>query len=905
MPLGPPRRTILDDLGGSSRNIFCRSSDLTNEASVEHFFVSRLLTDLGYDDNQIKTKHSLSALKVGLGSRVVKYKPDYALVYRGTTRCIVDAKGPDEDLNDWIEQCSGYCLALNRKHDNQNPVRFFILSNGLTTVVYEWDNDDPLITLDFSDFTWGNQRYDHLKRTIGPQFVSTSVAAPLAADAFKFRFSRATASRAVRLFVQCHKDIWKSEGYGVNPAFFAFVKLMFVKLWADQILRNNHATRHLFSDSSTDVSLPRSAVTFSAHWVGERNKEGIENPINDMFIRLRGAIEKEIGLRRKKRIFNHDEELGLRPDTILDVVKRLEHIDLFGIDEDLNGRLFETFLTATMRGRDLGQFFTPRSVVKMMTEVANLRVTREHQDRVIDGCCGSGGFLIETLTVMRNKVRGNTSLSTSERAGLIERIANECIYGIDFGKDPPLARIARINMYLHDDGGSRIYYADALDKIVDDGAVVDPEIIQNMQELRDKLSVPRFDVVLTNPPFSMAKEAKNPSDKRVLEQYELSRRSATSSSTRPSLRSSVMFIERYFDVLRPGGRLVTVLDETLLSSGDFGYVRDFIRSRFIIRAIVSLPGDTFRRSGSRVKTSVLVVDKKTSEEESQPKWFYFFAEYVGKDNLNSKASDDDAKEARQRAVDETERIVDGYNRYLRGEHVEGSGGRMGVLGPDRIVDRLDLRNCVPLFGRMAVKWRAQGISVKRLDAVVSAVDDPMRPVDAPNELFTLLKVSYQGKCKMEKQKIGRKIREPLMQMVTEGQIVFSTIRATDGAIGIVPRELNGALVSRSSYTVFNCESPHDAAYLWSVLRSHELRADMQSMSPGSGRYTTYWPEAGKLLIPWPSADRRKVIGEELLSVWREERELPKRIQQALAHLELFGVDTEESRKRWLVSKAPQ
>ena len=118
---------------------------------------------------------------------------------------------------------------------------------------------------------------------------------------------------------------------------------MFVKLWADQNLRSNHATKRLFDDDVADVMLPRSAVIFSEHWVKQRHSEGAENPINDMFIQLRKEIEKDIKLRKKKRIFTKDEDLGLRPDTVLDVVKRLEHIDLFGIDEDLNGRLFETF----------------------------------------------------------------------------------------------------------------------------------------------------------------------------------------------------------------------------------------------------------------------------------------------------------------------------------------------------------------------------------------------------------------------------------------------------------------------------------------------------------------------------------------------------------------------------------
>ena len=247
----------------------------------------------------------------------------------------------------------------------------------------------------------------------------------------------------------------------------AFAKLMFVKLWADQNIRNGSTTRHLFEGNPETVMLPKSSVMFSTQWIEQRGTEGIINPFNDLFIQLRNEIETDIALRRKKRIFEKDEDLGLRPDTVTEVVRRLQNIDLFGIDEDLNGRLFETFLNATMRGRELGQFFTPRSVVKMMTRFADLRVTRDHQDKVIDGCCGSGGFLIEALTIMRNKVRANISLSDGEKEGLIDVIANECLYGIDYGQDPPLARIARINMYLHGDGGSRIYYADALDKVFD------------------------------------------------------------------------------------------------------------------------------------------------------------------------------------------------------------------------------------------------------------------------------------------------------------------------------------------------------------------------------------------------------------------------------------------------------
>jgi type I restriction enzyme M protein len=97
---------------------------------------------------------------------------------------------------------------------------------------------------------------------------------------------------------------------------------------------------------------------------------------------------------------------------------------MFGIDEDLNGRLFETFLNATMRGKELGQYFTPRNVVKLVTRLAAPKAGRGQVEKVIDACCGTGGFLIEVLTQMRNAIRENQSLSTSEKEGLIEKVGS-------------------------------------------------------------------------------------------------------------------------------------------------------------------------------------------------------------------------------------------------------------------------------------------------------------------------------------------------------------------------------------------------------------------------------------------------------------------------------------------------
>ena len=54
-------------------NKYCRATDLTNEASVEAFFVNRLLADLGYHDNEIKTKRAIQELRIPRGRQSELY----------------------------------------------------------------------------------------------------------------------------------------------------------------------------------------------------------------------------------------------------------------------------------------------------------------------------------------------------------------------------------------------------------------------------------------------------------------------------------------------------------------------------------------------------------------------------------------------------------------------------------------------------------------------------------------------------------------------------------------------------------------------------------------------------------------------------------------------------------------
>ena len=357
---------------------------------------------------------------------------------------------------------------------------------------------------------------------------------------------------------------------------------------------------------------------------------GAPNPVDSiLFKQYRDELEDLVRKHEKKRIYGKDEPIDLEPHTIYEIVRKLEHYDFFGIDEDLNGRLFETFLTATMRGQELGQFFTPRSVVKFMVRLADLQCSASRMDRVLDGCCGTGGFLIDAMAVMDAKLQANHRLSGTEREGLRKRLRTETLWGIDAGKDPPVARIARLNMLLHRDGGSRIYFADALDPELPVDKSLPAEVREEREELRKTIidEATAFDAVLTNPPFSMDYEWKKPEERRILEKYSLAK--DPGGKPRASLRSSVLFLERYWNLLRPGGKLLTIMDESVLNTSSMDFARNFVRDKFVVVAVISLPTNTFVKAGVSVKTSVLYLRKKVSPTETQPSTFMGISENVG------------------------------------------------------------------------------------------------------------------------------------------------------------------------------------------------------------------------------------------------------------------------------------
>lgn len=840
------------------KNKYCSVDVLRNEADVEQNFLRRLLEDLGYSDSEILPKQSLDSLTVGgmRGHAKRKYKPDFGLRAKRKVRWIAEAKARDEKLNEHEWQPRTYCMLLNGNRKNEKPVKYHLLTNGDETRLYDPNLNEPLIEMRFSDFVNGNKKFERLRSLIER---SNILNAPPEDTAPTLKLEKRSLSDVNAAFAWCHQHIYRKDDISQSEAFTEFVKLIALKLLSDREIKDKFP--EIIENDVVEV--PVIDVVFCVHWVN-LNERNSHNPINDIqFKKFMDDMGKQIVRGERKRIFEVGDQIKLKPETIRGVVKRLQNIFLFGIDADLNGRLFETFLNATMRGKDLGQFFTPRSLIKLGVQLSQLKVyaangrNGRHTDRVLDACCGSGGFLIDALADMWGKA-DRKNISELERAVLKKEIANNHIIGIDVANAPKLARIARLNMYLHGDGGSRIFHLSALDKSVRDTAADNPDILQEKIELRELLNDKGFDVALTNPPFAKAMDRTTDEEIRILDEYEIGRDGGT---PRTSIRSSLLFAERYRDLLRVGGRLVTIIDDGILSGDDYKWFRDKLREWFLIRAVISLPGDAFQRSNARVKTSYLIAEKRDPKrKQDQPPVFMYPCRHVGIDDQKRQRERAGDSEARRLAEEEIKVVIAAHEKFLDGDVIEYS------VPPDRVADRLDVKNCLMSPGRSIALWKKAGFRVLPLSEAVEERKYDEDDIIGKDHLepVRVLVVRYEGYAESIGEILPGDGSYSKLYPVSAGDIVISNIAASHGSIAVVPKGLDGCVVS-SEYTVLTPLEGFDAIVLQLILRSPEIRSDILLTASGANRTRARWDAIRDIQIPYPKdaiVDRVRKFSKE-------------------------------------------
>ncbi len=292
---------------------------------------------------------------------------------------------------------------------------------------------------------------------------------------------------------------------------------------------------------------------------------------------------------RSRGVFR--DPITLSDHAIAKTVSLLEEYDIGASPVDIKGRAFQNVLMPATRS-GMGQYFTPKSIINLCVDLLRPTV----RDTIIDPFCGSGHFLTAALDHVRAARRH------SEKQ--FHEFAFSRLHGLE--KSDRMVRVAMTDMRLHGDGHSNIRCVDSL---------------LPYQSYAD-LNPETFDIVATNPPFGVDL----PIDAiTALGPFEILRNQKGSPS---SVSLEVLAIDRCMSLLRPGGRMAIVLPDGILSNKSSTFVRNWLQRRAKIRAIISLPMDSFSPFGANIKTSVLIVRKLFPGEPGDGAYDVFMSELV-------------------------------------------------------------------------------------------------------------------------------------------------------------------------------------------------------------------------------------------------------------------------------------
>lgn len=581
------------------------SSIIKSEAEVETRFLQKLFIDLGYPIEAIVPKTHIPALWLTDGRKRTKKEVDFLLKDpNGVVRIVVEAKEPSKNIFDAWGQAASYALSINKDKPYDKRVKWLLISNGIMTALYPHDSNIPLLTLQLSDFASGMPPYVALRTYIKYEGLH-----PVSKRTLNFK--PLPPAELNKLFMISHNMVWKAEKLAPHDAFFEFCKFIFIKIREDKKRQN-------YGSEVEPYEMPLTLA-----WLKAQAKTS-KHPVRDILFReLCEELEAKVQIKEKKRIFEKNETLELKATTCKSLIEKFESVDLSSIDEDLNGRMFEVFLNAAIRGKDLGQFFTPRSVVDFMTRISLRNINLEYIPTILDGCCGTGGFLIETMAYMTGMIRNDARYNQHDRNKMIKHICNECLFGIEANKRT--SRIARINMYLHGDGGSHIFHGDGLEETPKATIDMNDEEASEITDHAKTVKNDNFDLVLSNPPFSMNYQGNKDEDKRIIDQFDFT-------LGKSSVKSSVLFLNRYEKLLKKGGEMLIVLDDTILNGKSYEDLREWILDRFVLLGVHSLPFNTFLKAKANIKTSILHLRKKRDKEDSQGTVFMSISNNIGHDN---------------------------------------------------------------------------------------------------------------------------------------------------------------------------------------------------------------------------------------------------------------------------------
>lgn len=266
--------------------------------------------------------------------------------------------------------------------------------------------------------------------------------------------------------------------------------------------------------------------------------------------------------------------LSIRDTSILkDIMDKLDPLTLTDVDSDVKGDAFEYFLKeSTATKNDLGEYFTPRHIVKTMVKLVNPQIG----EKIYDPFCGTGGFLIESFSHIYNTMPRNETT--------IQMLREQTIYGNEITNT---ARITKMNMILAGDGHSNIYMKDSLANPVEG----------------------EYDIVLANMPYSQKTKYGS--------LYDL-----------PSTNGDSVCVQHCMKAISAtseNGRMALVVPEGFLFRKELTKTRELILQNCNLQSIISLPQGVFLPY-TGVKTNIIYatkVNQKLKSAEKRKDFWYF------------------------------------------------------------------------------------------------------------------------------------------------------------------------------------------------------------------------------------------------------------------------------------------
>ena len=575
-----------------------------DEELVRAYILTKLINELGYSISNIEIEHEYTAGRPHTNTSRID------IIVRDTKKdafLFIEVKNPYEyettEKNKTIEEQLFKVAGMEKAEGHD--VKYLIL---YTVGFVENEINDECIIIDnekFQNYKEWEESLDYLTDIPGNYGEAKKTPYTKGIGNGKDLETNFTNDMLSRLQIDLHNVLWGGGGTDDNDIFSSLTNLILAKI--------------------EDEDEKRDGEIYDFQTLSYESNDDLYKRINELYKR---ALKDKLNIADQKEI-DDSNVVDTKKFSIEKVKYTVQALEKYSFvdgknslsGKDILGDFFEGIIRTGFK-QTKGQFFTHINVVRFMLwgiQADRLAINKINTDReipyMIDPSAGSGTFLIEYMKfITKNiKYKFKNKLDTSRAVedkfnewfypdNRENKWAREYIYGSELNFN--LGTATKVNMILHGDGSTNIFVgAQKGDGLLPFNEYIKPSAPNALnKEFADnfysKNVNEQFDLILTNPPFSVSLD--NDTKKKLSHSFVFDKKKNTEN----------LFIERYYQLLKPKGRMAIVLPESVFDTTENKYIRLFLFKYFNIKAIVSLPQLTFAPF-TNTKTSILFAQKKT------------------------------------------------------------------------------------------------------------------------------------------------------------------------------------------------------------------------------------------------------------------------------------------------------